>query len=156
MIEIDVEERRNRAVAYFLEGYNCAQSVFITYHDFVGIDIELAKKISAPLGAGMGRMREVCGACSSMFLIAGVKYPSVTPNNDEAKTKIYETVQHLANQFKQQFGTIICAELLDIERVPQAPKPSDRNAKYYAERPCARFVAEAAEIIGREIMSKST
>jgi C_GCAxxG_C_C family probable redox protein len=152
-MDINIEERRNRAVAYFMEGYNCAQSVFMTYNDFVGIDIELAKKLSAPFGAGMGRMREVCGACSSMFLIAGVKYPSVNPNNDEAKTKIYETVQLLANQIKQEFWYYnLCRIALILSEFLKAPKPSDRNAKYYSDRPCARFVAEAAEIIGREII----
>ncbi|MBN2787215.1 MAG: C_GCAxxG_C_C family protein [Paludibacteraceae bacterium] len=156
MIEIDIEERRNRAVAYFMEGYNCSQSVFMTYTDFVGVDIELAKKLSAPFGGGMGRMGEVCGACSSMFLIAGIKYPFVNPNNHEAKIKTYEIVQHLANQFKQEFGTIICAELLNIEQMFQDSTPSDSNSKFYAERPCARFVAKATEIIGREIMTKTT
>jgi hypothetical protein len=127
-----IEERRDKAVAYFLQGYNCSQSVLLAYHDVINLDIETAKIIAAPLGGGMGRLREVCGA--------------------QTKKELYASVQQLAGEFRNQCGSIICADLLKIKRVPQDPNPSDRNSEYYAKRPCARMVAVAAEIIGRELL----
>lgn len=155
MKEINIEERKAKALAYFQEGYNCAQSVFMAYSDFYDIDIELAKKLSCSFGGGMGRLREVCGACSGMFMILGLQYPSTDPADKYAKTKNYAAVQRTAQAFKDKYGTIICADLLEIKRAPQEPTPSDRNAEYYAKRPCARFVVDAAEIVGIEIANVS-
>ena len=66
----------------FLEGYNCAQSVFCAYCEDYGIPFEKGLKMSSSLGGGMGRLREVCGAVSAIFLIAGLKSGYTTPNND--------------------------------------------------------------------------
>lgn len=151
-MQIDVEQRSEQAVAYFKEGYNCAQSVFMAYADIYEIELEMAKKMSASFGAGMGRMREVCGAASGMFMLMGFKYPSVNPLDKDAKRDNYAAVQRCGAAFKADFGTLICADLLKIKREAQDPNPSDRNAEYYAKRPCARFVARAAEIVGRELI----
>jgi C_GCAxxG_C_C family probable redox protein len=156
MKKISIDERKEKAVANFKEGYNCAQSVFLAYSDFYDIDTEFAKKISASFGGGMGRLREVCGACSGMFMLLGLQYPATDPTNKEAKTVNYAAVQRTAKAFKEQFGTLICADLLKIARSPQAPTPSDRTDEYYSKRPCARFVAKAAEIIGHEIQQDNS
>ena len=79
MKELDVEMRSEKAVEYFKEGYNCAQSVYMAYADIFGLDTELAAKIIAPLGGGMGRLREVCGAVSGMFLVAGLQLSAHGP-----------------------------------------------------------------------------
>ena len=150
-MEINIEERKEKAVAYFNEGYNCAQSVFLAYSDLYDLNEEFAKKISAPFGAGMGRLREVCGAVSAMFMVLGFKYPATDPAEKATKAANYAAVQRTAAVFKEKFGSIVCADLLQIKRSPQEPTPSDRNAEYYAKRPCARFVAEAAEIVGKEL-----
>lgn len=150
----DIEQRKEKAVLLFKEGYNCAQSVFVAYSDLFGIEDELAKKLSSSFGGGMGRMREVCGAASGMFMLLGLHYPATDPTDKESKTANYAAVQRTADEFKARFGSIICRDLLDENRPPDSPVPSDRNAEYYAKRPCARFVAEAAEIVGRELMLK--
>jgi len=154
MIEFDIEERRNRAVDYFKEGYNCAQSVTMAYCDLFGLDIEMAKKLSAPFGGGMGRLREMCGAASGMFLLVGLKYPVTDPEDKASKHENYAAVQRTAKAFKDHFGSYICADLLQLKRAPQDPSPSDRNAEYYLKRPCARCVAVAAEVIGNELLQK--
>lgn len=150
-MQIDIEERKNKAVAYFKEGYNCSQSVVLAYADVFELDEETAKKFAVSFGGGMGRLREVCGAVSGMFMLMGFQYPSSDPLNKTAKTANYAAVQRTANAFKSKFGSIICANLLEIKRQPQEPNPSDRNAEYYAKRPCAALVAYAAEIVGKEI-----
>ena len=61
-----------KAANNFENGYNCAQSVFMVYSEKFGIDTETALKLSSSFGGGMGRLREVCGAVSAMFMIAGL------------------------------------------------------------------------------------
>ena len=76
-----------KAAENFRKGYNCAQSVFITFAEEFSIDKETALKLSSSFGGGMGRLREVCGAVSSMFAIAGLKEGYISPNDDDAKAK---------------------------------------------------------------------
>ncbi|MDD4920941.1 MAG: C-GCAxxG-C-C family protein [Bacteroidales bacterium] len=151
MKEIDVKVRTEQAVENFQNGYNCAQSVALAYADLYPVDVETVKILAAPFGAGMGRLREVCGAVSGMFLILGMEHPVIKPNDKTTKAASYVAVQRTALNFKDKMGSYICADLLKIGRQPQDPTPDDRNSEYYAKRPCAYCVAVAAEIIGEEL-----
>jgi C_GCAxxG_C_C family probable redox protein len=146
-----LEKIVNKAISYFEEGYNCSQAVFMAYADIYGIDTETAAKLATSFGGGMGRLREVCGAVSGMFLVLGMHYPAIDTKDKIAKTQNYDAVQRTAKEFKAEMGSYICADLLKTKRQPEDPEPSDRNARYYALRPCARCVAIAAQIVGNEI-----
>ncbi len=128
-------------------GYNCAQSVFAAHACKFGIDTDTALKLSAPLGAGVGRMREVCGAFASCAMLLGLKNASTQPS-DEKKKEIYEMTQKLAEEFKKANGSIICRDILNLQKgAPTPPTPDSRTAEYYAKRPCARVVENADAII---------
>ena len=142
-----------KAVDNFKSGYNCAQSVFLAFAEDFGLDKDTALKLSSSFGGGMGRLREVCGAISSMFAIAGLKEGYTTPNNDEIKAKHYELIQSLAEKFKSKFGTYICRELLELPEGADSPVPSKRTEEYYNSRPCEAFVRYAAEIIENELLN---
>lgn len=156
MKEIDVEACTKQAVENFKNGYNCAQSVALAYADIYPVDVETVKMLSAPFGGGMGRLREVCGAVTGMFLILGMEYPVSDPNDKTTKTASYAAVQRTALTFKDKMGSYICADLLKIGRQPQSPIPDDRNNEYYAKRPCAYCVAVAAKILGKELVKSRT
>lgn len=147
-----IEDRVRKAVELFESGYNCSQSVFMAYADLYDFDVETAAKIATSFGGGMGRLREVCGAVSGMFMVLGLQYPANDITDKKAKTDNYEAVQKTAREFKQEMGSYICADILKIKREPENATPSERNAKYYALRPCSRCVAIAAEITGNEIL----
>jgi C_GCAxxG_C_C family probable redox protein len=149
-MDIDIEERKVQAVEYFKQGYNCAQSVLLAYADVFDLEPELAKRVAGSFGGGMGRLREVCGAVSGMFMVLGLHYSAVNPDERSVKKANYAAVQRTAKLFKEQFGTIICRDLLGIKRQQESSVPSDRTAAY-ATRPCARFVGEAAAIVGEDI-----
>jgi len=141
----------NRAVGFFEQGYNCSQAVFMAFADKYGIDTETAAKLATSFGGGMGRLREVCGAVSGMFLVLGMEYPFTDTVDKAAKNRNYKAVQQVANQFKSEMGSYICADLLNIKHAPQSPVSAERNEAYYKLRPCTRCVAKAAEIVGKEI-----
>lgn len=143
----------DNAVNNFKTGYNCAQSVFLAFAENFGFDKETALKLSSSFGGGMGRLREVCGAVSAMFAIAGLKYGYTEPNNDEVKAKHYELIQTLAEKFKAKHNTIICRELLGLPEGADEPTPSKRTEQYYKERPCEFFIKTAAEILEQEILN---
>lgn len=142
-----------KAGELFREGYNCAQSVFCAFSDELGFDFETALKLASSFGGGMGRLREVCGAVSAMFMIAGLKYGYTTPNNDEIKGEHYARIQELAARFKEKHGTIICRELLGLDVKQDNPTPSKRTEQYYKDRPCEDIIRDAAEITAEYISS---
>ena len=146
-----MESRTEQAVALFLEGFNCSQSVFAAYADLFGMDRETALRVSASFGGGIGRMREVCGAVSGMFMVAGVLYGYSSADNDSEKAEHYRRIQQLAEEFKAVYHTINCGELLKDLSVNKSPIPEKRTAEYYKARPCIRFVETAAEILDRYI-----
>lgn len=148
-----VEQRTARAIAFFEQGYNCSQAVFMAYSDLYGIDTETAAKLATSFGGGMGRLREVCGAVSGMFLVLGLHYPFTDTKDKTAKNTNYKAVQQTANEFKSIMGSYICADLLKLKHEPQNPESSERNEAYYKSRPCTRCVKVAAEIVGKEILS---
>ena len=43
----------------FKQGYNCSQSVIGAYCEKLGLDFEMAMRLSSSFGGGMGRLREV-------------------------------------------------------------------------------------------------
>ena len=101
-----LEERVEKACDLFRQGYNCSQSVFLAYHDLLGVESTLAATISGPLGGGMGRLREVCGAVSGMSLIAGFLAPCPDPAVRQAKAATYALVQEFAERFRAENGAI--------------------------------------------------
>ena len=143
--EIDV--RVEKAKTLFKQGFNCSQSVFAACADLYGIEDEaLALRLSASFGGGIGRMRQTCGAACGMFLLAGLENGSAIPGDAEGKKNNYTYVQHLASKFKDENGSLICAELLGIAPRPQEPTPEARTEAYYQKRPCADMVASAVRI----------
>ena len=133
------------AAELFLEGYNCAQAVAVAFTDVTGMDKKEAAKLAAPFGGGMGRMREVCGAVSGMLMVLGILYGYDNSDADDKKKELYQQVQQLAEQFREENGSIICREIL--KNPPSDPNPSPRTAEYYAKRPCAKMVMTAARLM---------
>lgn len=142
----------DKAVENFKQGYNCAQSVFLAFAKDFGFDEETALKLSSSFGAGMGRLREVCGAVSSMFAIAGLKAGYISPVDDEEKARHYARIQSLAEEFKSKHESIICRELLGLPEGADDPTPSVRTEQYYQERPCENFIRTAVEIIESQLL----
>ena len=154
--ETEIESRVSSANTFFEQGYNCSQAVFMAYSDIYGIDTETAAKLATSFGGGMGRLREVCGAVSGMFLVLGLHYPFIDTKNKIAKNTNYKAVQRTANEFKSVMGSYICADLLKLKHEPQNPESSERNETYYKSRPCTRCVKVAAEIVGKELLTEGS
>lgn len=138
-----------QAAELFLKGYNCAQAVVMAFSDVTELEENFSARMASSFGGGMGRMREVCGAVSGMLMVAGLLYGYDSFDDDVVKKAHYVLVQELAGEFRQQVGSIVCREIL--KNPPSDPVPSPRTAAYYKQRPCARMVMLAAQILDRYI-----
>ena len=141
----------DRACKNFTNGCNCAQSVLCAFSEKVGLDESTAMKLASSFGGGMGRLREVCGAVTGMFMIAGLLKGYQSSGDDIAKARHYQLIQDLAGKFKEKHGTIICRELLGLDGEDN-PVPSKRTSEYYSSRPCEQFIRTAAEITEQELL----
>lgn len=136
------------AKALFRAGANCAQAVLGAFHRECGLEMESALKLASGFGAGMGRMREVCGAVSAMILAANLKYGVSDLSDKAAKDAHYARIQSLCGRFQAETGSIVCRELLGLSgKSPDSPVSEARTAEYYRKRPCAEMVALAAGIL---------
>ena len=117
--------RAEKAEGLFTGGCNCAQAVFAAFADELGMDEELAKRVSCGLGGGVGRMREVCGAVTGAALVLGMRH-------GPDKTAAYPSVQDFCAKFKAEFGSIVCREILE------------------GKRPCVEMVKFAAALLSQE------
>lgn len=152
-----MESRRNQAIEFFKEGYNCTQAVVLAHLDLLGVEKEQAMKLCQSFGGGMGRLRQVCGTVSGMFFVAGALTGSSEPRDMESKKKNYEAVQKLATEFEKKNGSIICATLLGLDRkdggsavgekYQTGAVPEPRTAEYYKKRPCLELIGDACDIL---------
>ncbi len=143
-----MSERVERAVELFKSGFNCSQSVFAAFASEFGMDEETALKVSAGLGGGVGRAREVCGAVSGAAMLVGFKHGAVTGDDAEAKKRCYEVVQEIIAEFKKDNPSIVCRELLALNDGDNTnPTPEARTENYYQKRPCVQLVEDAAKAV---------
>lgn len=137
------------ATKNFLSGYNCSQSVLLTFADEIHMDRQTAAALASSFGGGMGRMREVCGAVSGMLMAAGLLYGYTEPNDRSGKIQHYKLVQELAAKFREKNSSIVCRELLGLEETEIGSfVPEQRTAEYYKKRPCKELIGMAAQILG--------
>jgi C_GCAxxG_C_C family probable redox protein len=144
-------EKSQLAKHYFEEGYNCAQSVLLAFCEETGLSIDQAAKLASTFGGGMGRMREVCGAVSAMFMIQGLMEGYTDPKAKEEKAELYARVRDVADRFREKNHSIICRDLLiDVQTMPGGV-PEERTQEYYERRPCGCYVEDAAGLIAEAL-----
>lgn len=145
--------RPDNAKQLFESGCNCCQAVFCAFLDETNLSKEDALRLSAGFGGGFGRLREVCGAVSGMTMVLSNKFASADPNNKEEKAALYALIQKAAGEFREENGSIVCRELLNLEEKSSVPVPEERTKEYYKKRPCSELVKCAAEIAEKYLSS---
>lgn len=122
--------------------------------------LDMALKISCCFGGGMGRLREVCGTVSAMFMALGLYTAPCSPPTQEQKAALYKDVQELAKAFKAKNGSIICRDLLGLSKdksllqEASSPTPEKRTQEYYKKRPCPDLCFDAAFILAQFLSKK--
>ena len=125
---LNIETRKQIAVAKKQSGYNCAQAVLCTYADIAGIDEEIAMRLAAPFGAGMGNMEGTCGAITGAGLVLGLA--SERPSTRQ--------MRQIMNKFQERNGATQCKLLKGV-------------GTGEVLRECSDCVADAAEFLEEQI-----
>jgi C_GCAxxG_C_C family probable redox protein len=145
-----MKDRTEIAVSKFLEGYNCAQSVFYSFCDDLRFDQNTALKMACGFGAGMGRKGEVCGAVTGGILVIGTKYGRGQRDDRTATELTYKKTRELMDRFEKKHGTFICRKLLN-----GCELTTEEGQKHFKEnnlanttcKPCVQSVVEILDSI---------
>jgi C_GCAxxG_C_C family probable redox protein len=140
----NVEHARSR----FEQGFSCSQSVLSAYGPQLGLDAELALRVSGAFGGGMARMGRTCGAVTGALMVIGLQRGNTKADDDEAKDACYNLAMEFVDRFEARHGSITCQELLGYG----ISTPEGRalaNEKGLFDTLCPKLVRDAAEIVGQ-------
>lgn len=133
------------AVELFLSGYNCAQATFGAFSDITGFSVEESARLASAFGGGMSGRRDTCGSVTGMLLALSRIKGYSDADDRQGKVDLYAVGKALTDEIESLLGSTVCRELLAGMKL--SATPSVRTEEYYRSRPCARFVAVAANVL---------
>jgi C_GCAxxG_C_C family probable redox protein len=138
--------KADEAVALFLQGFNCTQSILSVFATDFGLDLHIAARISQSFGAGIGRTDEICGSFSGAIMVIGLRYGSINPDDKAAKEKTYAMVAKFLRQFKAIHRSVSCTDLLGYN-LSDPQQYGDAVAHKVAKEKCPAFIRDAVELV---------
>ena len=133
------------AVQTFANSFNCSQSVFSVFAPDFGISRDLSLRLASPLGAGIARRQETCGAVTGAILAIGLKYGKGENGTDEDKKKAFDISKKFISAFEAEFGSIECLKLLDNNYMDTEQGAAAIAASDMFRTRCANYVKYAVE-----------
>lgn len=150
--ESKVTETVEQARAYYREGLNCAECVFLAFLDTheTGLPRE-SVALASGFGGGIGHTKHICGAITGAVMALGAQKGRSDPFAKETvkeramqlRGEVYPRFAELLEEVRAQYGTVLCAELTNQHADFDAParKKSCMEIITY----CAELVAKHAE-----------
>ncbi len=145
--------RSEKALRFYSEGFNCAQSVIVSFADIMNIDEETALRLASGFGGGMGRMQNTCGAITGAFMVIGYLRGKYKQGDDEAKEITNQLIQELSRQFVELHGTINCKALINFDLNTPEGREQAENANVFNKR-CSLFVKSSVELLEKIILNE--
>jgi len=146
MSNMSAMERVYLAREYFQSGHNCAQSVVLSFAEDTRFSEELARRISAGFGGGMGKMQETCGAVTGAVMVLGMLSGEKAQSNEELKSGACSSVKELFRQFHEAYGTTLCRDLIGCDlNTPEGAKRFKEER--IMEQTCTGCVMKAVQIV---------
>ena len=138
------------AAARFAGKLNCAQAVFSAFAEQFGLDETTALRIASPLGGGIGRSGNVCGALTGGLMVLGLAHGSSTP---EGKEPTYLLAKEFMRRFQEQNGAIRCNDLVGMDiSTPEGHDAARDSGRF--QQVCPAVVRSAAEIVSAMLAEK--
>ena len=103
-------EARNKSGNNFKEGYNCAESIFLAFREYLAPDMDpKTVRLLTGFGSGLGEAGCMCGALTgSIFAINMVEGRTT---NSESRNKAYNHAKEFHDKFSDKFGATCCRAL---------------------------------------------
>ncbi|HTX19374.1 MAG TPA: C-GCAxxG-C-C family protein [Bacteroidota bacterium] len=150
MLSITQSEAQNR----FRTGSNCAQAVLSTYFQALGYDENLAHRIGAGLGSGIGRKQYVCGAVSAGAIVLSGVFGNEDRTNTAQKDAATERVRGFVDRFEEEFHTSQCRDLIKMDISTADGRRQAREAGAF-QTVCLSCIAKVCALLDKEIESSA-
>ncbi len=139
--------RSEIAIAKFMEGYNCAQAVFVSFCDLLSFHKDTALKTACGFGAGMGRKEEVCGAVSGGIMVLGLKFGRGEEQDAAFTEQTYQKTRQLMERFVEKQGSYICRNLLNGCELTTPEGQTEFKINDLKNKVCKQCVGSVVEIL---------
>lgn len=138
--------RSEKALRFYSEGFNCAQSVIVSFADIMELDEETSLRLASGFGGGMGRMQGTCGAATGAFMVIGYLRGKYKQGDDGAKEVTNQLIQEFSRQFVEIHGTINCKNLILYDlNTPEGS--TEANKADVFNKKCTQYIKTAVELL---------
>lgn len=144
-------KKSEKAISYFNNSFNCAQSVFTSFGPELGLSEDECLKIATAFGAGMGKQQHVCGAVSGALMVLGLKFGKALNDPENNKENTYDKTAEFLKTFESNNGSIYCKQLLrdlDMNNEKDLHKIKDLGL---FENECESYIKNAVELVSELI-----
>lgn len=138
-------DRKDEAVKIFNNGFNCSQAVLSVFSKELGLDKDIALKITTGFGSGL-RKGEVCGAVSGAVMVIGLKKGHHIAGDNEAKDKTNFLTNEFTRRFEEKHGSIICKKVLGYDLSVKSELEIIKEKKLF-NNICPKLIIDAIAIL---------
>lgn len=147
-------ERSEKALEYFDNKFNCAQSVLSAFADELGLTEDESLRVACAFGGGMGRQQLTCGAVTGAAMALGLKFGKGKYDDDDKKLQTSNNTVILFEEFTKLNGSNSCRSLLDNLDMRDEAEYKVIVAKNLFHTNCRKYVADAV-MIAEKIINNS-
>jgi C_GCAxxG_C_C family probable redox protein len=139
-------DRTDIALDGFSKHFNCAQMVFSSFAEELGLKEETAKKIACGFGGGVSHTGHMCGAVTGAIMVIGLKYGKSDPEDETSKDKTFSLVKEFIDKFSELHGSLYCKDLLGLDMSKPEEFAEIQRTRRNKEI-CPRFIKSSVEIL---------
>ena len=133
-----------KAVAYFNEGFNCAESTLLALADFLEIECKYFPKVAGGFGGGIGKHGEICGALSGAIMALGIVFGREEARDREGKDNMYNKTDRFIQKVKKEFGYTRCRDLTGCDMLTPEGQKRMKEQNIH-DKICSKLVAFGVE-----------
>ncbi len=131
---------------------NCAQSTLVALAGDQ-VDPNILQLVGSSFGGGIAQQGKTCGAVSGALMALGIKKGYTENASIEIKSEFYKKANCFINEFKADFGSDQCNELIKCDISDPKQKEKAKVEGVFINI-CPKFVAAAVHIMDKLIHNK--
>lgn len=143
---MQAHEVEDRAVEYFMKGYNWAETVLLSLAEYLEMDGSEVIKLASGLGGGIGRQGSICGAVTGGVMALGLKYGDNRSADEKGMRKVNYMARELYAFFKEEMGETTCYGLLKCDLFSPEGMKQFKQEKMREEK-CSNYVRKTVRHI---------
>ncbi len=144
-------DRSEKALNYFDNSFNCAQSVLTAFENELEMTEDQLLRVACAFGGGMGRQQLTCGAVTGAAMALGLKFGKGKNDEESKKQFTYEMTVALFDEFEKRNGSTSCRCLLENLDMRDEKEHALIVEKNLFHTNCRKYVKDAVEIAGKLI-----